>query len=296
MKTKTLIATAIVAVVLFNACKKENLTPVTTAVTDSNVDDAYTETGLTVQKAITYPVDANTGGYLEALPAHYADHPVKRYPLIIFLNGIGELGNGSQSSLPVVADNAIPKLIAAQSFPSNFTVNGRDFQFIVLSPQFVSWPVAANVTDMINYARKTYRIDPARIYICGLSMGGGVTWDYASGTTNPPVAAIVPISGASWPTTDKGQAIATTNMAVWSFQNNDDGTVPSWYSIDYVQYINEYNPEVKAKLTLWPTGGHDAWTKATDPNYRENGQNIYEWMLSYHKKDDGYLYNLNVKY
>ena len=99
MKTKNLIATAIIAAVFFNSCKKENLTPATTAVTASTVDDFYTETGLTVQKAITYPVDANTGGYLEALPAHYANHPKKLYPLIIFLNGIGELGNGSQASL-----------------------------------------------------------------------------------------------------------------------------------------------------------------------------------------------------
>ena len=201
-----------------------------------------------------------------------------------------------RQALPIVADNAIPKLIAEQKFPSNFVVNKRSYQFIVLSPQFVSWPVPANITAMIDYASKTYRIDPARIYICGLSMGGGDLWDYASSITNPPVSAIVPISGASYPTEQKGQAIAKANMAVWAFHNNDDGTVPAFYSVDYVQYINEYNPQVQAKLTLWPTGGHDAWTKATDPNYRENGQNIYEWMLSYHKKKNGSLYNKGLKY
>lgn len=296
MKKRNLIATAIVAVVLLNSCKKENVNPVTTAVDASNVDDCYTETGLTVQKPITYQVDPNTGGYLEALPTHYAAHPNKLYPLIIFLNGIGELGNGSQASLPILTDNGIPKLIAEQAFPSNFTVNKKTYQFIVLSPQFATWPVPADIAAMIDYATKKYRIDPSRIYVCGISMGGGDLWDYASTTTNPPVAAIVPISGASYPTEQKGAAIAKTNMAVWAFHNNDDGTVPSWYSIDYVQYINEYNPEVRAKLTLWPTGGHDAWTKATDPNYTENGQNIYEWMLSYHKNNNGYLYNRGVKY
>jgi len=34
-------------------------------------------------------------------------------------------------------------------------------------------------------------------------------------------------------------------------------------------------------MTLWPTGGHDAWTQASDPEYREEGMNIYEWMLQY---------------
>jgi len=296
MKTKNLIATAIVAAMFFNSCKKESLTPATTALTASNVDDFYTETGLTVQKAITRQIDPNTGGYLEALPAHYAAHPKKLYPLIIFLNGLGELGNGSQASLPVLTDNGIPKMIAEKTFPSNFIVNNKTYQFIVLSPQFATWPVPTDIIAMINYARKTYRIDPARMYICGISMGGGDLWDYACTVPNPPVSAIIPIAGASTPSEQKGQAIAKTNMAVWAFHNNDDGTVPSWYSIKYVQYINEYNPEVKAKLTLWSTGGHDAWTKATDPNYRENGKNIYEWMLSYHKKADGYLYNNGVKY
>ena len=296
MKTKNLIATAIIAVVFFNSCKKENLAPVTTVVTASNVDDFYTETDLTVQKAITYQIDANIGGYLEALPAHYADHPNKPYPIIFFLNGIGELGNGSQESLPILANNGIPRMIAAQTFPSNFTVNDKDYQFIVLSPQFAAWPGPDDISAMIDYACRTYRIDSSRVYICGISMGGGVLWDYASTTTNPLVSGIIPIAGASYPTEQKGEAIAKTNMAVWAFHNNDDETVPSWYSIDFVQYINEYYPQVPAKLTLWPTGGHDAWTKATDPNYREDNQNIYEWMLTHHKRDDGYLYNKGVKY
>jgi predicted peptidase len=296
MKAKSLIAAAIAATVFFSSCKKENLTPATTAIHTSNIDDFYTETDLTIQKPVTYQVDPNIGGYLEALPAHYADHPGKHYPLILFLNGFGELGNGSQTSLPILTDNGIPKMIAEQTFPSNFFVNDKTYQFIVLSPQFAVWPVPADITFMIDYACKTYRVDSARIYICAISMGGGDLWDYASSTTNPPVAAIVPVAGASYPTEQKGEAIAKTNIAVWSFHNADDPTVPSWYSISYTQYINEYNPEVQAKLTVWPTGGHDAWTKATDPNYREDGQNIYEWMLSHHKRDDGYLYNRGVKY
>lgn len=277
---KILIATAIFAVAIYS-CTKEDLALV--PVNASNVDNLYTETGFPVQKSITYAVDANIGGYLEALPAHYANHPKKHYPLIIFLHGQGELGNGSQSSLPIVADNAIPRLVATQTFPANFTVNKSTYQFIVLSPQFKAWPQPSDINDMLSYAIKKYRIDSTRLYICGLSMGGGGTWDY-TWNYGKRITAIVPISGASWPTAQKGQYIAQDSVAVWAFQNNDDPTVPSWYSIDYVQYINSYKPYLPAKLTLWSTGGHDAWTKATDPNYKENGMNIYEWMLSHQKK------------
>jgi hypothetical protein len=51
-----------------------------------------------------------------------------------------------------------------------------------------------------------------------------------------------------------------------------------------VQYINENNPYIRAKLTMFNANVHDSWTKATDPSYKENGMNIYEWMLCYKKK------------
>ena len=280
MKKQLLLAIAVFAVV-FNSCKKEYLTPA--AISTSSVDEIYTETSLPVQKAITCNVDNNIGGYLEALPAHYSNHPGMYYPLIIFLHGHGQLGDGSQSSLQNVTASSIPHLIATQQFPANFKVKNATKQFIVISPQFKFWPGNSDVSDMLNYAIKKYRIDTTRIYFTGLSMGGGILWDYTC-NFGKRIAAIVPMAGSSWPTTEKGQCIAQDSVAVWAFQNNTDPTVPSWYSIDYVHYINSYNPLIPAKLTLWPTGGHDCWTEASDPNYRENGKNIYEWMLSYRKK------------
>lgn len=271
-------ALAIFAIVSLASCKKESSIPV--SVTASNVSDMYTETGLPVQIPVTQYVDDNIGGYLEALPAHYKNHPKKRFPLIIFLNGSGSLGSGSKSALDMEDNIAIPSLIKHGEFPPNFTVDGFKYQFIVLSPQFKSWPVPENVNHMINYAIKKYRIDEKRIYICGLSMGGGTTWDYASVYCNR-AAAIVPICGASAPTMDKAHAIAKANIPVWAFHNNGDPTVPSWYSVKYVNDINSYKPPVRAKLTLFQSDVHNAWSKATDPNYKENKMNIYEWMLKH---------------
>ena len=37
---------------------------------------------------------------------------------------------------------------------------------------------------------------------------------------------------------------------------------------------------------MFSSDSHNAWTKATDPTYKENGQNIYEWMLSYKKEEE----------
>lgn len=280
MKTKILIVVAILITVLVISCKKEDLTSV--PVTASSFDASYTETDLTVQKPITHKIDANIGGYVEALPAHYSDHPTLKYPLIIYLHGSGSMGDGSQSSLTKVEHDGIPNWITSQKFPSNFTVSGTPYQFIVLAPQFKAWPQPSDVNDMLNYAIGKYRLNYEKIYIVGNSMGGGVAWDYAW-NYGKRITGIVPVSGASWPTTEKAAYVAADTVAVWGFHNSGDSTVPAWYTTDYVQYINNCHPYIPAKATIFQASGHSASTKAFDPTYEENGMNIYDWMLSYKK-------------
>ncbi|MGZ5285646.1 MAG: PKD domain-containing protein, partial [Flavisolibacter sp.] len=38
-----------------------------------------------------------------------------------------------------------------------------------------------------------------------------------------------------------------------------------------------------AKKTIFVSTSHDAWSITYDPNYRENGMNVYEWMLQYER-------------
>ena len=76
--------------------------------------------------------------------------------------------------------------------------------------------------------------------------------------------------------------VAAANLPVWAFHNSDDGTVNVYTTIGNVDDINSYAPALQAKKTIWATGGHDAWTKATNPATREcEGKNMYEWMLQY---------------
>ena len=139
---------------------------------------------------------ANSGGYYEYLPTSYWNGANQSYPLLIFLQGIGEMGDGSPSQLSRMAWVGLPGVINGGRFPSSFTVNGQTFSYIVLAPQFKNWPSPSDVNDIINYAIQNYRVDQSRIYVTGLSMGGGVTWQYA-GTYANRVAAILPICGAA---------------------------------------------------------------------------------------------------
>ena len=226
----------------------------------------------------------NSNGYFEYLPLGYSRGNGK-YPLIIFVHGSGELGDGSQAQLSKVLANGTPKQISQGIFPDSFSVKGQTYKFIVLSPQFTIWPYQYDIQNIINYAIKNYRVDTSRIYLTGLSMGGGVVWEYVGEDLSYAnrIAAIVPISGAAWPANFRCENIAAGNVAVWATHNDQDPTVPSSYTIDFVNNIDNQPdpPNPLAKKTIFSSTSHDAWTKTYDLNFKENGVNVYEWMLQY---------------
>ena len=236
-----------------------------------------------------------SNGYYEYLPQGYNPQTTEKYPLIIFLHGAGEVGNGN-TELSRVLNNGTPRQISQGIFPVSFTVNNQSYKFIVLSPQFTQWPNSVEMDNVINYAVSNYKVNINKIYLTGLSQGGGVIWEYC-GNDNANygnrIAAIVPICGASYPDQWRAITIAKANIAVWATHNSGDGVAPVSYTNGYVANINlaplpplpQVNP--LAKKTIFPVSGHDAWTATYDLNFRENGKNVYEWMLQFQR-------NLNV--
>ncbi|WP_326992321.1 PKD domain-containing protein [Chitinophaga sp. 212800010-3] len=229
---------------------------------------------------------SNIKGYYEYLPAGYSQGSGKKYPLIIFFHGVGELAS-SGAPLSAVLRNGLPQKISAGVFPASFTVNNQQFSFIVICPQFNTWPGSADASKFKDYLVKNYDVDINRIYLTGLSMGGGEVWGALSEdkTAAKAFAAAAVVCGYYAPTTTLAANIAANNTPVWAFHNNQDGNVPVDYSINWVKYINASvpAPNPPARLTVFNAVGHDAWTKAYDPAYKENGMNMYEWMLQYSK-------------
>jgi len=281
-----LLAAALLVCFLFSCKKSVDATTDAQAITGTSSVDNYQESSPPVQTMISKTVSNLIGGYVEALPASYAQHPEMKYPLIIYLHGKGGIGTGSLTDLKLIEGNALPKLIKHHDFPANFTVNGQTFQFIVLSPQFRWWPWSSDVDAFLNFALTKYRIDPSRVYVSGQSMGGGIAWDYMT-SYGKRVAAGVPIAGASAPTPEKGKMIAAAGTAVWTLNGQDDPLVPCSYAIDYVKYINNNSPLIPAIKTILPGEGHPIWDQVVDPNFKVNNKNIYEWMLTYK--------NVNIK-
>jgi hypothetical protein len=230
-------------------------------------------------------------GFYEFKPYDY-NSTTKKYPLIVFLHGVGERGNGT-TELSRVLNNAIPKY-CANGATMTFNYGGQSYSFLVLSPQlggqYGVWQ-DFYAEEMIKYAKQNLRVDTNRIYLCGLSLGGGGTWKYATSsvTAAQQLAAIAPVCGTGEGTVFAN--IAQNKVAVWGFHAVDDYTVGSGNTTYAVNRINENNPQIIPKATYYPNGGHGIWDRAFDMGHGIHNPNVYEWMLSY-KKDAAAPMNL----
>lgn len=245
-----------------------------------------TETQPPVLVPITMAIHEKIGGFYLAHPARYNETTTARYPLIVFIHGGGQYGSGA-GDLPRMLTEGIPKLLKEKKFPPAFDYGGRQYSFIVVAPQFKNFPDNDAVNAMIVHAKNNYRIDTSRIYMVGFSLGGRVVCDYAAENAAK-LAAIVPISGvSSYALQDKAKTMAQAGLFAWGFHNRPD-QVFSWQDTqDFITQMNLYDPGKTSRVSIFSdsTGAqyHDAWTKATDPAYKEGGKNIYEWMLQFRR-------------
>jgi poly(3-hydroxybutyrate) depolymerase len=249
-----------------------------------------------VAKSFAYPASPDgVIGFLEFRPSDYG---TQKHPLIIFLHGIGERGNGT-SQINSVAANAIPKFCAAGA-TMRFTVGGLTSSFVVLSPQlstgYGSWP-PFYIKELIKYAKANLQIDTNRIYITGLSLGGGGIWRAITETVDGfdgTIAAAAPVCGTQEETDANVCAtIAANQLPVWAFHCMDDGTVGvgcTQHAEILMSWCAGINPA--GKFTYYQSGGHGgAWTNAYDTGHitrTVNGgasftanPNLYEWFLSH---------------
>ncbi len=253
-----------------------------------------------VAKRISYPSSPDgIIGFLEFRPSDYGS---QRHPLIIFLHGIGERGNGS-SQINTVANNGIPNL-CARGASMRFTVGGQTSSFVVLSPQLSTqygyWPTFY-VKELIKYAKANLEIDPDRIYITGLSLGGGGVWRVITEAENwdysfdAGIAAVAPVCGTQEENDyDFCNTIGANHLPIWAFHSMDDGTVGVG-ATQHAEILAKNCGVTPAPLfTYYQSGGHGgAWVNAYDTghitrNVMNNGRavgftaspNMYEWFLS----------------
>ena len=221
----------------------------------------------------TAKITPSNTAYLQYLPQGYNTNS-NLYPVVISLHGIKEKGTTSTNptdllaSVQRVANVGLPKYVKF----------GKQYPFILISPQLKTshggWP-AAYVMDVINYVKKTLRVDPRRIYITGLSLGGFGAWTTLAAYPEVFAGAIPICAGGN--ALSKACAVAGQNVPVWGFHGDKDYIVSYTVTTKMVNAINACTPKPSplAKATLFPGMGHVIWDKV----YNET--NALDWMLSH---------------
>ncbi len=203
--------------------------------------------------------------YLFFLPKDFYSDKNTRWPLILFLHGMGERG----ADLELVKIHGIPKIVEAQT----------DFPFITVSPQCpieYVWrddDMQQAVENLLQKIVKNYRVDKTRIYVTGLSMGGYGTWSLAA--RRPDLfAAAVPICGGGDPATVN----ILKNLPIWVFHGGLDEVVLPEESEKMVRALEKAGGKVR--YTLYPEAYHDSWTETYD------NPALYDWLLSNRKAEN----------
>jgi hypothetical protein len=135
--------------------------------------------------------------------------------------------------------------------------------------------------EVINYVKTYLRIDERRIYLTGLSLGGGGAWVAAQDYPEL-FAAIAPVCGG-YNSTSRACGIASENLPVWAFHGDIDGVVPMSRTVNMVNAINACTPTPSplAKLTIYPGVGHSAWNNAYKTDNSVHNPNLYQWIQSF---------------
>jgi predicted esterase len=253
------------------------------------------------------------GSFYVSLPEGYYDaaNAGRNYPTIIFVHGHGE---GYAAADSVATRIAKLSRTGPLKTVNRYLLNGRQiasvggspkqYEFIILAPQvsindggleYVNASGGANNTWLLSTynsaLQQAFRIDVDRVYVTGLSQGGGASW--RSVVKYPDLFAGAVVAAGQYDLApDICRAAA---VPVWALHGDLDNSVNSFFKGQ--QTFNRYAacPEPDAgRFTVFPGGRHDSvvWNSIYDsinddgdgeldlPNTPEvEGTTIYEWML-----------------
>ncbi len=205
--------------------------------------------------------------YRMLLPQDFDEN--KQYPLVLFLHGAGERGNGNKKQLVhgslLFLDNIeqFPAIVVFPQCPksdywSNVTVDRskkglEKFKYFKKGQPTQSMKLVMGLMD--DFLNKPY-VNKNQVYVGGLSMGGMGTFDILKRRPNM-FAAAFPICGGGNPKSVKNYADKVT---FWIFHGGKDNVVHPYFSLRMVTALQEEGNNVK--LTYLENDNHNSWDSA----------------------------------
>lgn len=218
--------------------------------------------------------NGNALPYCLYLPVNYSSD--KKYPVILFLHGAGEIGNDNERQL--------------NNIQNMFTYNAHYIsQAILICPQTPEWwnldrenykdgkGTLSSAMNLLKEIQNKYSCDPNRIYLTGLSMGSFATWSVLE-RYGDMFAAAVPVCGGG----NEMMAESYVDIPVVMYHGTADPTV-SFQSSQRTYDAIVAAGGTKALLIPLEGVGHDAWIQA----YAD--RNMFEWLFAQEKSKDNFV-------
>ena len=226
--------------------------------------------GITWQPHDDAALIANGAGSLVYLPPGYDVDPSRRWPLILFLHGAGDRG-----------DNGY---VIAQNSPFRFITGGRSLDAIIVAPLLAAGMPAfptAYLEGALDEALARYRVDPERVTLSGLSMGGEAAYRLARHrpATFAGVSVLAGFDAAAFPDAQKwgyepipDPAAALVGIPVQVIHGRDDMNVPLTAAQGTVDALVAAGVDVR--FSVLDGHDHDVWSDTySDPAY-------FDWLLA----------------
>ena len=215
------------------------------------------------------------------LPEEYGADPDRRWPLILYLHGSGEAGEDLDlllsQPLPemLMADDHFPFVVVSPQIPASSGDSYAPYNDLQMFLDIWGWnPWFTRLNGLLDDIQENYAVDPQRIYLTGISMGGFGAWNYA---LNYPqrFAAVVPIAGGYRYNSQEAPAniCDLASMGVWAFHGDQDTNVAPFQT--EVMYAALKTCGGDARMTIYPGVGHWAWREA----YQD--EQLWDWLLSH---------------
>lgn len=190
--------------------------------------------------------------------------PGEKVPLVIFLHGAGERGRDNTvqtKHIEILYNNAamnkFPAIVVAPQCPKkemwSQMMTGKAFSSTPTRPMEL-------FIEVLDKLMQEYPVDPSRIYVTGVSMGGYGTWDLLRRFPDR-FAAGVPVCGGA----DPAIAPGIKHIPVWVFHGNEDTIVPPQKSREMVSALQKAGGV--PGYTEYPGVDHASWNKAYKDPY-----------------------------
>jgi predicted peptidase len=213
-------------------------------------------------------------------PEGYESASEKTYPLVIFLHGAGERGDDNEKQLVHGAKEFAkpetrqkhPCFVIAPQCPAgtSWAKIDRRGNDLAVVPSTEPTETMGLVMELIDAINKEFRIDPKRIYLTGLSMGGFGTWDLLARQPER-FAAAIPICGGGL----EENAPALAKLPLWVFHGAVDPVVKPQLSRRMVEAL--WKAGGHPGYTEYPGVAHDSWTATYRDPY------VLEWLFRQHR-------------